>query len=79
MIATSSAARLLARRTFAPSIVGARAFASLDAYQDFGKNVFTGKVADDYLKKYGASSAILNNPAWVKTHADVVANAVFDW
>jgi glutamine synthetase len=53
--------------------------ASLEAYDEFGKNLFTGKVADEYLKKHGASGAILKDPSWVKTHADVVANAVFDW
>lgn len=79
MIATSTAARFLARRTYAPAIMGVRGMASLEAYEEFGKNVFTGKVADEYLQKHGASGAILKDPAWVKTHADVVANAVFDW
>jgi glutamine synthetase len=79
MIATTTAARFLARRTYAPAIMGVRGMASLEAYEEFGKNVFTGKVADEYLQKHGASGAILKDPAWVKTHADVVANAVFDW
>jgi glutamine synthetase len=79
MLATSAAARLLARRTFTPAVMGVRGMASLEAYDEFGKNLFTGKVADEYLKKHGASGAILKDPSWVKTHADVVANAVFDW
>lgn len=58
---------------------GSRGMASLAAYEDFGKNVFTGKVADEYLKKHGASKELLNNPHWVEKDADTVANAVFDW
>jgi hypothetical protein len=58
---------------------GSRAMASLAAYEDFGKNVFTGKVADEYLKKHGSSKELLNNPNWVNADADTVANAVFDW
>lgn len=79
MIATSAAARLLARRTFAPAIVCVRGMASLEAYEEFGKNVFTGKVADAYLRKHGGSGEILKDPAWVKTHSDLVASAVFEW
>jgi len=58
---------------------GTRAVASLAQFQEFGKNVFTGKVADEYLAKHGASKAILDDPTWVKTHSDTVANAMFDW
>lgn len=79
MLSYSAAARVLARRTFSPSIIGARTFASLEAYDDFGKNVFTGKVADQYLQKHGLSGDVLDDPTWVKNHADGVANAVFDW
>ena len=75
MLATSAAVKALARK--AP--FGVRTMASLAAYEDFGKNVFTGKVADEYLKKHGASGAVLKDPAWTKNHADKVANAVFDW
>ena len=78
MIATSAAARLLARRTF-PTATVRFSSVSLEAYEDYGKNVFTGTVANEYLEKHGASGAILKNPAWVKTHSDVVAKAVFDW
>jgi glutamine synthetase len=71
----------LARRTIlsSSSIGGVRGFASLDAYEEYGKHVFTGKVADTYLKKHGASGEILKDPSWTKTHADVVAAAVLDW
>ena len=58
---------------------GVRTMASLDAYADFGKSLFTGNVADQYLKKHGASGDILKDPSWVKDHPDTVANAVFDW
>lgn len=53
--------------------------ASLEQYEEFGKYLFTGKVADEYLKKHGASGALLKDPNWVNTDADTVANAVFDW
>lgn len=77
MFATSAAVKALARREITRS--STRAMANLAAYEDFGKNVFSGKVADEYLQKHGASGDVLKDPAWVKTHADVVANAVFDW
>lgn len=77
MFATSAAVKALARQEVTRS--STRAMASLAAYEDFGKNVFSGKVADEYLKKHGASGDVLNDPAWVKNHADTVANAVFDW
>eukprot|EP00568_Trieres_chinensis_P002215 CAMPEP_0183290816 /NCGR_PEP_ID=MMETSP0160_2-20130417/399_1 /TAXON_ID=2839 ORGANISM="Odontella Sinensis, Strain Grunow 1884" /NCGR_SAMPLE_ID=MMETSP0160_2 /ASSEMBLY_ACC=CAM_ASM_000250 /LENGTH=727 /DNA_ID=CAMNT_0025451485 /DNA_START=45 /DNA_END=2228 /DNA_ORIENTATION=+ len=88
MIASSAAVRSLAaslsrtaaggRTAFAAS--GAvRTFASVDIYSDFGKGVFTGKVADEYLKKQGADGSVLKDPNWTKTHADVVAAAVLDW
>jgi hypothetical protein len=67
------------RETALIASTGSRAMASLAAYEDFGKNVFTGKVADEYLKKHGSSKELLNNPNWVNADADTVANAVFDW
>ena len=88
MLATSAAARsLLARaasRAAAPalgsSLGGAtRSFASVEPYADYGKSVFTGRVADEYLKKHGSSADILDDPSWVKTHSDTVAQAVLDW
>jgi len=77
MIATAAAVRNLAQREVRRNT--ARTFASLDQYNEFGKSVFTGSVADEYLKKHGASGEILKDPAWTKNHADTVANAVFDW
>lgn len=80
MFVTSAAVKALARREasrYAP--VSVRAMANLAAYEDFGKNVFTGSVADEYLKKHGASGALLKDANWVKSSPDVVANAVFDW
>ena len=51
----------------------------LPQFKDFGKDVFSGKVADAYLKKQGASVELLDDPTWVKTQADVVAAAVLEW
>lgn len=48
-------------------------------FSDYGKHVFTGKIADGYLQKHGASSDILKDPTWVKDQADVVAAAVLEW
>ena len=56
-----------------------RAMSNLAAYDDYGKNVFSGTVADEYLRKHGSSGDILKDPNWVNTDADAVANAVFDW
>jgi len=53
--------------------------ASLSQFEDYGKNVFAGKVADEYMKKYGSSGDVLKDPTWVNNHSDTVANAVFDW
>mmetsp|Transcript_19596 Transcript_19596/g.27571 ORF Transcript_19596/g.27571 Transcript_19596/m.27571 type:complete len:717 (-) Transcript_19596:210-2360(-) len=79
MIASSNAARILARQALSKSGVGSRSLASLAAYEEYGKHVFTGTVADEYLQKHGASSDLLKDPSWTKTHADVVAAAVLDW
>jgi glutamine synthetase len=77
----TQAARHLVRREAARTIsrAGVRSFSALDAYSDYGKHVFTGKVAEEYLSKQGASGDILKDPNWVNTHADTVAAAVFDW
>lgn len=69
-----AAARHLSRRT-----VGVRTFASLDQYEEYGKNVFAGAVADEYLSKHGASGSLLDDPTWVQSNPDAVASAVFDW
>lgn len=93
MLATSTATRSLLRatrftsstgRTLAPAsaqtaLAAIRSFASIEPYADYGKSVFTGRVADEYLKKHGSSGDILNDPSWTKTHADTVAKAVLDW
>lgn len=80
MIASAAAARALQRRALSRTVLGGiRTMANLEAYDEYGKNVFAGKVADEYLQKHGVSGDILKDPTWVKTHADVVANAVFDW
>lgn len=74
----SAAARHLVRRHAAAS-GSMRSMSSLEQFDDYGKNVFAGKVADEYLSKHGQSAAILKDPTWVKNHADAVAMAVFDW
>lgn len=80
MVLLAHAARQLAQQQRQAAILTARrTMASLSQFSDYGKAVFAGKVADEYLSKHGASGAILKDPTWVNTHADVVANAVFDW
>lgn len=80
MLATSSAARSLLRSIpRAATTTAVRSFASIDPYSDYGKALFTGRVADEYLKKHGSSGDILKDPSWVKSHADIVAKAVLDW
>jgi glutamine synthetase len=82
MFASTAAVKQLVRREASranAASITLRSMANLAAYEDFGKNVFTGKVADEYLKKHGASGEILKDPSWVKNNADVVADAVFDW
>mmetsp|Transcript_13970 Transcript_13970/g.26773 ORF Transcript_13970/g.26773 Transcript_13970/m.26773 type:complete len:712 (+) Transcript_13970:77-2212(+) len=73
----AAAARHIARRQAPRTAV--RGMASLEQFEDYGKAVFAGKVANEYLSKYGASSDTLKDPTWVTTHADAVADAVFDW
>ena len=93
MLVASSAARTLlanARRGIvAPAASSAantttttttvRTMASIDPYSDYGKAVFTGRIADEYLKKHGSSGSILKDPSWTGSHADTVAKAVLDW
>ena len=81
MLASSAAVRQLARSTSRQvSRIGAvRCMGGLEAYEEYGKACFTGKVADEYLQKQGASGDLLKDPSWTKTHADVVAAAVLDW
>ncbi len=92
MLATSAAVRSLLARASSSSTAAARSataaniglgavrsFASLDAYAEYGKSVFTGRIADEYLKKHGSSADILDDPSWTKTHSDTVAKAVLDW
>lgn len=74
---TTSSSSILAGIT--ASATTARSFASLEPYADYGKSVFTGRVADEYLKKHGSSADILDDPSWTKTHSDTVAKAVLDW
>jgi len=80
MFASSAAIKALARREVTRNAtVNARSMANLAAYEEFGKNVFSGNVADEYLQRHGASVETLKDPNWVNNDADKVANAVFDW
>ena len=82
MLATTAAARSLLRhtsRTTAQAAASVRTFASIEPYSDYGKSVFTGRVADEYLKKHGSSGDILKDPSWTVSHSDTVAKAVLDW
>eukprot|EP00961_Rhodomonas_salina_P040106 539091-Rhodomonas_salina.1 len=45
----------------------------------YGSRVFTGAVADKYLKMQGEKGDILKDPSWVKTKADKVAAALMQW
>eukprot|EP00287_Rhodomonas_sp_CCMP768_P002260 CAMPEP_0196735238 /NCGR_PEP_ID=MMETSP1091-20130531/13742_1 /TAXON_ID=302021 /ORGANISM="Rhodomonas sp., Strain CCMP768" /LENGTH=720 /DNA_ID=CAMNT_0042078859 /DNA_START=32 /DNA_END=2191 /DNA_ORIENTATION=+ len=49
----------------------------LDA--EFGSKLFTGAVADKYLKKHGESAELLANSEWTSKKADKVAAAILDW
>jgi len=52
---------------------------TIPEFKDYGKNVFTGKVADGYLQKYGVSVDTLKDPKWVEESADAVAAAILEW
>ena len=76
------AARQLVRRQDAVYSLNVWRAASTTVEQEFesyGKNVFMGAVADEYLKAHGASAALLKDPTWVTHSSDTVAAAVFDW
>jgi glutamine synthetase len=82
----SAAAKHLARRHQVASALAraspaaaVRTMSTLEQFDEYGKAVFAGKVADEYLAKHGAKGDILKDPTWVKNHADTVAKAVFDW
>ena len=69
----------LSRRMASKAAGNVRTMASLEPYADYGKHVFSGAVADEYLKNHGASAELLKDPSWVKHSADTVAAAVLDW
>lgn len=74
----AAASRYLVRRSEVASSV--RRFSSMkDQFEEYGKMVFTGKIAEDYLSKHGSSAELLNDPTWVNHSSDTVAEAVFDW
>lgn len=79
MFSSLATRTLLSRSRKATFPAFSRGLASLEPYEHYGKNLFKGTVADEYLKKYGESAAILDDPSWTETHADTVAKAVLDW
>jgi len=81
MLVTKSTLKTLSHRAFTrtSSCLRSRGMASISAYEDYGKHLFTGNVADEYLKKHGSRADILNDPSWTVTHSDIVAAAVLDW
>ena len=52
---------------------------ALSPFEIFGKHVFQGATADQYLKPYGMTSADLKDPSWTRTKSDEVAAAVLEW
>ena len=52
-----------------------------NVFSHYGKHVFTGALADHYLKKNGGSGAMLEDSTWVsdRSKADIVAAAVLEW
>ena len=79
----TAASRYLLRRSatsFRTTSTSFRSMSALtDQFKEYGKMVFTGKVADGYLRSHGASADILKDPTWVNHSSDIVAAAVFDW
>jgi hypothetical protein len=86
---TAAASRYLLRGSSVPTVTKmmtvssfghCRTMASLkEQFEEYGKMVFTGKIADDYLNKHGATGELLKDPTWVNHSSDTVAAAVFDW
>merc|ERR550539_1231661 len=80
MLVTKATLKNITSRIFTKtSCLKSRGMASISAYEDYGKHLFIGNVADEYLKKHGSRVDILNNPSWTITHSDIVAAAVLDW
>jgi len=80
LVRREAAAAASSSRFAAAAASQVRTFASVEEeFASYGRHVFTGKVADEYLQRHGASGEILKDPAWVLNHNDTVAAAVFDW
>ncbi|CAJ1963703.1 unnamed protein product [Cylindrotheca closterium] len=52
-----------------------------EVFKSYGKHIFTGKLAEYFLKKNGGSLAMFEDSTWVKdrTKADIIAAAILDW
>lgn len=71
--------------TFSPSPAvaydGAPIKPASELFKSYGKHVFTGKLAEYYLKKNGGTVAMMEDPSWVsdRPKADIMAAAVLNW
>lgn len=55
--------------------------AASDVFKSYGKHIFTGNLAEYYLKKNGGSLEMMQDSTWVKdrSKANIIAAAVLDW
>lgn len=60
---------------------GAPMKSAAEVFKGYGKHIFTGKLADYYLKKNGSSIEEMSDSTWVKDRpkADKIAAAVLEW
>jgi len=72
-----STMRSCARNTMLRAVPARFMSTSFDA--EFGSKLFSGNVADKYLKKHGESVELLSTPDWTTKKADKVAAAILDW
>lgn len=79
MLTNTALFTTLSRRMASKAAGNVRTMASLEPYEEYGKHVFTGAVAEEYLSKHGASADLLKDPSWVQHSSDTVAAAVLDW
>ena len=69
----------VARKVAVPALVQRRGFMS--SLDDYGSNLFKGKVADTYLAKQGLPAGLMDDPKWTSkpATADKVAAAIMEW
>ena len=64
-VKVASPASRAMRGAAAPALARARTFMS--SMDDYGKNMFKGAVADEYLSKQGLPAGLLEDPSWTTT------------